>query len=368
MNNTLVPSVKHKTAAVQKGNFFGKENNASFFSSTAESNASFFSASPVIQRKCQHCQDEEQLQRKENTGTVAQPSPAGKYVQNISGKGTALPQSAQQFFSRTIGHDFSNVKIHTGTEAAQSAKDIHAQAYTYGSEIVFNEGKYSPDSYEGRKLLAHELAHVVQNSGTSPAILKRQAEDDPGAAPDATPVTSVSFSGTGTFTENTTDFANCEGVSVQGQTDANYSNSFSSTGTRSTSTACTDCSGADCISSSGTVVSVFNAAPAVTLPSVPSGLNPCETTAVQNFINGTLRAHEQQHVAAFNTYKGTVRTPYSYTGCVSGLDAYIQSVHDNVEVARRGRSDAASAALDANGANVFTITCDCPDPQPNPTP
>jgi hypothetical protein len=116
------------------------------------------------------------------------------------------------------------------------------------------------------------------------------------------------------------------------------------------------------------VVSTFRTAPVVSLPSVPGGLNACERTAVRAFINGTLNQHEQQHVAAFNTYRGTVRTPFTYTGCRSGLAAEVQAVHDNIEVPRRAASDALSAALDANGANVFNITCECPDPQPPQTP
>ena len=114
----------------------------------------------------------------------------------------------------------------------------------------------------------------------------------------------------------------------------------------------------------GTVVSVFTANPQITLPSVPSGLNECEQNAVQQFINTTLRAHELQHVAAFNTYRGTVRTPYTYRGCASGLDAYMQQIHDNIESARKTASDARSSALDANGANIFNVTCNCPDPEP----
>ncbi len=70
---------------------------------------------------------------------------------------------------------------------------------------------------------------------------------------------------------------------------------------------------------------------------------------------------EQQHVTRFNKYNGTIKTPYSYKGCVSGLDAYIKSIHDSIEVARRNKSDAASGALDKNGANVFSVTCNCPD-------
>jgi hypothetical protein len=164
--------------------------------------------------------------------------------------------------------------------------------------------------------------------------------------------------------QNTRHSANCEGVSVSGFTDANYGNSYTAPGTSSPGKSCADCSGEDCVTNTGTVVSVFTTNPQVTLPSVPSGLNECEQRAVRSFINTTLRAHEQQHVAAFNTYRGTVRTPYTYKGCSGGLDAYTQQIHDNIESARKAKSDAKSAALDANGANNFSVTCDCPDPEP----
>jgi hypothetical protein len=164
--------------------------------------------------------------------------------------------------------------------------------------------------------------------------------------------------------QNTRHFANCEGVSVSGHTDANYGNSMTAPGSSAPAKDCSDCSGEECVTNNGTVISTFTTNPQVTLPSVPSGLSECEAKAVENFINTTLMAHEQQHVAAFNTYRGTVKTPYKYKGCASGLDAHTQQIHDNIEAARKTRSDAKSAALDANGANIFNIKCKCPDPEP----
>lgn len=163
---------------------------------------------------------------------------------------------------------------------------------------------------------------------------------------------------------STRHFANCENVQVQGQTDANYSDSYSSDGSRTPAADCEGCAD-DCIQSSGTVVSVFEANPVITLPSVPSGLNACEQQAVRQFIDTTLLNHERQHVRAFKTYNGTVRTPYNYHGCASGLDDHIRDIHTTIEAARRQRSDDASAQLDANGANIFNVTCDCPDPEPD---
>ncbi len=65
---------------------------------------------------------------------------------------------------RGFRHDFSGVRVHTGGRAASSAADVGAEAYTLGKDIVFAEGRYAPTRHEGRRLLAHELAHVVQQS------------------------------------------------------------------------------------------------------------------------------------------------------------------------------------------------------------
>ncbi|NCU06203.1 MAG: DUF4157 domain-containing protein, partial [Chitinophagaceae bacterium] len=78
-------------------------------------------------------------------------------------QGQALSSTTQHFFKARLGHDFSHVKIHTGTEAEASANDLDARAYTVGNNIVFNRNEYNPDSVQGKKLLAHELAHVMQH-------------------------------------------------------------------------------------------------------------------------------------------------------------------------------------------------------------
>jgi hypothetical protein len=63
-----------------------------------------------------------------------------------------------------FGHDFSRVRVHSGADAEQSALDVNANAYTVGHNIVFGAGRLAPGTYEGRRLIAHELTHVVQQS------------------------------------------------------------------------------------------------------------------------------------------------------------------------------------------------------------
>src|SRR5579872_3993679 len=83
---------------------------------------------------------------------------------------TAVGESLEPNF----GYDFSAVRVHTNAKAAASARALHADAYAIGRDIVFAEGRYTPQTSAGRFLLAHELAHVVQQANhPGPAIMRR---------------------------------------------------------------------------------------------------------------------------------------------------------------------------------------------------
>ncbi|HSU16504.1 MAG TPA: DUF4157 domain-containing protein [Longimicrobium sp.] len=82
--------------------------------------------------------------------------------------GARLDPATRAFMEPRLGHDFSRVRIHTGTAAASSAESLSARAYTVGSHVVFGAGQYQPHTPAGRRLLAHELAHVVQQGGGTP--------------------------------------------------------------------------------------------------------------------------------------------------------------------------------------------------------
>jgi outer membrane protein OmpA-like peptidoglycan-associated protein len=75
---------------------------------------------------------------------------------------TALDSNTRAFFEPRFGHDFSGVRVHSDAEAAASARALHANAYTVGQHIAFDAGKYRPGTRDGQKLIAHELAHTVQ--------------------------------------------------------------------------------------------------------------------------------------------------------------------------------------------------------------
>jgi hypothetical protein len=76
--------------------------------------------------------------------------------------GESLDAHTRATMEARFGHDFSRVQIHTGPRAAEAAQAINANAYTVGHDIVFDRGQYDPRTTKGKRLLAHELAHVVQ--------------------------------------------------------------------------------------------------------------------------------------------------------------------------------------------------------------
>ena len=83
-------------------------------------------------------------------------------INSLRGKGEPLPEAVKNDMQQQLQADFSTVRIHNSGEAAALAAGINARAFTVGNDIFFATGEYAPDSAEGRKLLAHELTHVVQ--------------------------------------------------------------------------------------------------------------------------------------------------------------------------------------------------------------
>jgi hypothetical protein len=87
----------------------------------------------------------------------------------LGSPGSPLGLELRQDMEQRFGHDFSQVRVHTSTEAEQSARDVNAHAYTVGHNVVFAPGQFAPGAREGRRLIAHELTHVVQQSGSGGA-------------------------------------------------------------------------------------------------------------------------------------------------------------------------------------------------------
>lgn len=83
------------------------------------------------------------------------------------GQGAPLQPGVQQAMTHKMGSDFSGVNIHTDSKSQQLNRQLGARAFTYGNDIYFNKGEYNPKSQDGKRLLAHELTHVVQQSSFS---------------------------------------------------------------------------------------------------------------------------------------------------------------------------------------------------------
>jgi hypothetical protein len=123
---------------------------------------------------CEDCQKKEaeeqkkaheQKLQKSSAGPSRSPTAPPVVNQVLNSPGRALDSPTRSFMEPRFGRDFSGVRVHTDSRAAESARAVDAHAYTVGQHIVFGHGKYDPDSRSGRHLLAHELAHTVQQHG-----------------------------------------------------------------------------------------------------------------------------------------------------------------------------------------------------------
>ena len=112
--------------------------------------------------------EEELVQPKTNAGATPQITPRiAQDINSFKSTGQPLPTSERAFFEPYFGRDFSDVHVHADNRAALTAQSINARAFTLGRDVVFGAGQYSSGTSPGRRLLAHELTHVVQQSGVN---------------------------------------------------------------------------------------------------------------------------------------------------------------------------------------------------------
>jgi hypothetical protein len=95
-----------------------------------------------------------------------------------------LDPGARRFMEARFGHDFSHVRVHADSEAAEASRSAGAQAYTVGPDMVFGAGQYQPGSRSGRQLIAHELAHVLQHRDGEPVVRRRILYPSPTVTPE----------------------------------------------------------------------------------------------------------------------------------------------------------------------------------------
>jgi Domain of unknown function (DUF4157) len=150
---------------------------------------------PILQRACTGCRAEEE-QRK--IGGLLQRAPTSFAPPTDRNTGPSLPASLFQragtrldpgeksFMEAKLGHDFDEVRVHTGSEVDDAAHQLDARAFTVERNVFFASGEYAAGTSAGRRLLAHELTHVVQQSGASgasPRLLQRQTRGAGGCGP-----------------------------------------------------------------------------------------------------------------------------------------------------------------------------------------
>jgi hypothetical protein len=123
------------------------------------------SAAPLqISRKCACCADDETPQLKAAGSQPAAGAARGGVQAALTAPGQPLDAQTRAFFEPRFGEDFGAVRVRTGAAAEQSARELNAYAYTVGRDIVFAAGRFAPATDPGRRLLAHELTHVVQQA------------------------------------------------------------------------------------------------------------------------------------------------------------------------------------------------------------
>lgn len=121
-----------------------------------------------VQRKADEKEEKKKEEPKVQRRGVGGPGPTSipSSVSNtVNSPGRSLDAPTRNYMESRFGRDFGGVRVHTDSAAAESARAINAKAYTAGQHIAFDQGQYRPDTVGGRHLLAHELAHTVQQSG-----------------------------------------------------------------------------------------------------------------------------------------------------------------------------------------------------------
>ena len=118
---------------------------------------------PGVDGECAECRAKRLNVQRQAATPAASSQMVPPIVHEVLGSpGHSLDAGTRAFMEPRFGHNFSNVKVHTDAKAAESAQSVNALAYTVGRDVAFGTGQYSPNTSEGKRLLAHELTHVVQ--------------------------------------------------------------------------------------------------------------------------------------------------------------------------------------------------------------
>ena len=163
-----------------------------------------------INMKCTECQEEEEIQMQPIENMAVEPLSQtieeedqiqlktavtakktsvidlNQNLNNTKGRGKALSAEISEMYGNSIGADFTNVNIHTDSNAVQMNKQLGARAFTHGKDIYFNQNQFNPQSQQGAHLLAHELTHTVQQSRGSEMIQRNPGDGNDETTSDET--------------------------------------------------------------------------------------------------------------------------------------------------------------------------------------
>ena len=128
--------------------------------------------SPAPTGECEECRAK-RLQGKAANGLVSKEMPPVVH-EVLGGAGRPLDATTRRFFESRFGRDLSSVRVHTDAKAAESAQAVQAHAYTVGKDVVFGSNQFAPATHQGRELLAHELAHTVQQRNASGSVVSAE--------------------------------------------------------------------------------------------------------------------------------------------------------------------------------------------------
>ena len=162
---------------------------------------------PQLQRQVENEEEEEEelLMPKQvvQNSAAAKGGEAPAVVHDVlRSPGRPLDRETQNFMGSHFGFNFDRVRVHTDPSAAQSAAAVNARAYTVGNNVVFGSGQYAPDTYVGRRLLAHELVHVMQQTGREAAVQRDFARQPRGGGAAVQELTDQEVADAVTFNQN----------------------------------------------------------------------------------------------------------------------------------------------------------------------
>ncbi len=172
------PKEEEKPAAVQKMDAPKEEEKPA---AVQKMDAPKEEEKPAAVQKMDAPKEEEKppVQAKSDAPASVSPALSGQ-IEGSQGKGRQMPDKTRAEMEQGIGADFRGVNIHTDEKSANMNRELGAQAFTHGQDIYFNAGKYNPDSTNGKRLLAHELTHVVQQGKS----IRRKTESGKTGDPD----------------------------------------------------------------------------------------------------------------------------------------------------------------------------------------